>query len=96
MTGVQTCALPISKVMNEDREVLIITNEGIIIRIAARDISKLGRITTGVKLMDIDSDKDIFVATIAKVKDTNPDGTPITEIEHEGDDDIMADEKDAD
>ncbi len=85
-----------AKVMNEDREVLIITNEGIIIRIAARDISKLGRITTGVKLMDIDSDKDIFVATIAKVKDTNPDGTPITEIEHEGDDDIMADEKDAD
>ena len=85
-----------AKIMNEDREVLLITNEGIIIRIAARDISKLGRITTGVKLMDIDSDKDIFVATIAKVKDTNPDGTPITEIEHEGDDDIITDEQDAD
>lgn len=85
-----------AKIMNEDREVLLITNGGIIIRIAARDISKLGRITTGVKLMDIDSDKDIFVATIAKVKDTNPDGTPITEIEHEGDDDIMTDEQDGD
>ncbi|MDE6635156.1 MAG: DNA gyrase subunit A, partial [Lachnospiraceae bacterium] len=72
-----------AKIMNDDREVLLITNEGIIIRIAARDISRLGRITTGVKLMNIDSDKDIFVATIAKVKDTNPDGTPITEIEYE-------------
>ena len=72
-----------AKIINDDREVLLITNEGIIIRISVNDISKLGRITTGVKLMNLDSEKEVFIATIAKVKDTNPDGTPITEIEFE-------------
>ena len=81
-----------AKIINEDREILMITNEGIIIRIAVNDISKLGRITTGVKLMNVDSEKDIFVATIAKVKDTNPDGTPITDIET----DIEEDNSDSD
>ena len=72
-----------AKIIDENREILLITNEGIVIRLAVSGISKLGRITTGVKLMNVDSEKDIFVATMARVKDTNPDGSPITEIEHE-------------
>ena len=72
-----------AKIIDENREILLITNEGIVIRLAVSGISKLGRITTGVKLMNVDSEKDIFVATMTRVKDTNPDGSPITEIEHE-------------
>ena len=72
-----------AKIIDENREILLITNEGIVIRLAVSGISKLGRITTGVKLMNVDSEKDILVATMARVKDTNPDGSPITEIEHE-------------
>ena len=72
-----------AKIIDENREILLITNEGIVIRLAVSGISKLGRITTGVKLMNVNSEKDIFVATMARVKDTNPDGSPITEIEHE-------------
>ncbi len=50
----------------------MITNEGIIIRIEVRGISVLGRITSGVKLMNVDSSKDIVVASVAKVrKDTS-------------------------
>ncbi len=58
------------KAVNEENEVMLITNEGIIIRIAVRDISKLGRITSGVKLMDIDVALNIKVANLTKVRET--------------------------
>ena len=48
---------------------MIITNEGIVIRISVDDISVIGRNTSGVKLMAIDQDSDIRVASIAKVRD---------------------------
>ena len=57
-----------AKAVNDDREVLIITTEGIVIRINVNDISVLGRATSGVKLIDID-DKDIKVASITKVRE---------------------------
>ena len=61
-----------AKAVHEDQEVMLITNEGIIIRIEVRGISVLGRITSGVKLMNVDSSKDIVVASVAKVrKDTS-------------------------
>ena len=59
-----------AKVVKSDQEIMIITTEGIIIRINVEDISVLGRITSGVKLINID-DKDISVASIAKVRE-NP------------------------
>ena len=59
-----------AKAVDEENEVMLITNEGIIIRLAVSGISKLGRITSGVKLMDIDTDKDIRVASVAKVKES--------------------------
>jgi DNA gyrase subunit A len=50
---------------------MLITNEGIIIRLEVRDISVLGRVTSGVKLMNLDNTKDVVIASIAKVrKDT--------------------------
>ena len=57
-----------AKAVHEDQEVMLITNEGIIIRIEVSGISILGRITSGVKLMNLDHTKDIVVASIAKVR----------------------------
>ena len=55
------------KAINDDNEVMMITTEGIIIRIACSDISILGRITSGVKLMNLD--EKVSVASIAKVRE---------------------------
>ncbi len=57
-----------AKVVRAEQEIMIITTEGIIIRINVQDISILGRITSGVKLINID-DNDISVASIAKVRE---------------------------
>ena len=59
------------KAVNEENEVILITTEGIVIRLMVNDISILGRITLGVKLMSIDSDTDITVARLAKVRESN-------------------------
>ena len=55
------------KAVNEDNEVMMITTEGIIIRISCSDISILGRITSGVKLMNLD--ENVSIASIAKVRE---------------------------
>ena len=55
------------KAVNDEDEIMIITIGGIIIRMHVNDISVLGRITSGVKLIDLD--KDITVASIAKVRE---------------------------
>ena len=57
------------KAVNEDHEIMIITTGGIIIRLEAKNISRLGRITSGVKLINLDLDNDIVVASIAKVRE---------------------------
>ena len=59
-----------AKALDEDREIMIITTEGILIRMPVSGISVLGRNTTGVKLINLDASKDIKVASIAKVRDT--------------------------
>ena len=56
-----------AKVVKVEQEIMLITTEGIIIRINVEDISTLGRITSGVKLINMD--KDIKVASIAKVRE---------------------------
>ncbi|WP_349672290.1 DNA gyrase subunit A [Lacrimispora sp.] len=58
-----------AKLVQDDHDLLLITTEGIIIRISVNDISVIGRNTSGVKLMNIDQDSDIMVASIAKVRD---------------------------
>ena len=55
------------KAVNEENEIMLITTEGIIIRLECKDISILGRITSGVKLMNLKN--DITVASIAKVRE---------------------------
>ncbi len=56
------------KSVNEDNEIMIITNQGIVIRIGCDEISTLGRNTTGVKLINIDVESDVRVASISKVR----------------------------
>ncbi len=58
-----------SKAVKENQEIMLITTEGIIIRMNVEDISVLGRITSGVKLIEME--KDIRVASIAKVREGN-------------------------
>ena len=55
------------KAVNEENEIMLITTEGIIIRLECKDISILGRITSGVKLMNLKN--DITVASIAKERE---------------------------
>ena len=71
------------KAVNDDNEVIMITTEGIIIRIACSDISILGRITSGVKLMNLD--EKVSVASIAKVreKEDKAEGNEQEEAEEE-------------
>ena len=61
------------KAVNDDHEIMMITTEGIIIQLRMEDISTLGRITSGVKMMNVD--KDVKVAKIAKVREKVSDGT---------------------
>jgi DNA gyrase subunit A len=54
------------KAVDDTREIMLITTEGIIIQLKCADISKLGRITSGVKLINLD--EGVTVATISKVR----------------------------
>lgn len=58
-----------AKLVNEDREILLITTEGIIIRIEVSGISVVGRAASGVKLMNVDRESDTKIASIAKVRE---------------------------
>ena len=72
-----------AKAVDDTREVMLITTEGIIIRLACRDISTLGRITSGVKLINLDD--NVKVATVSKVR-KNPsdeDGNEAEEFSEE-------------
>ena len=61
------------KAVEPGTEIMLITTEGIIIRIGVDDISQLGRVTSGVKLMNLDSSKDIRIASIARVHEEETD-----------------------
>ena len=69
------------KAVNEDDEIMIINTEGIIIRTECTGISKLGRITSGVKLINLDD--NVSVASIAKVRKTEDNGEEESQNENE-------------
>lgn len=56
------------KVVNERDELVIISQKGIIIRVSVKDISRTGRSSMGVKVMNLD--KDDKVASVANVSHT--------------------------
>ncbi len=55
-----------AKSVNDENEIMMITTEGVIIRFAVSTVSCLGRVTSGVKLINMN--EDISVASIAKVR----------------------------
>ena len=55
------------KAVNDENEIMIINTEGIIIRMKVSDISILGRVTSGVKLINMED--NVTVASITKVKE---------------------------
>ena len=60
------------KAVTDEHEIMMITTEGIIIQLRMEDINLIGRITSGVKLINLD-DK-VTVAKIAKVREKVSDG----------------------
>ena len=58
------------KLTAKEREIMLITNEGVIIRMSLKDAKDIGRNTSGVKFMNIDPDSDTVIASIAKVRES--------------------------
>ncbi len=79
------------KAVNDDHEIMMITTEGIIIQLRMEDISTLGRITSGVKMINLDS--NVKVAKIAKVREKISDGNQEFENIEDAMEDIPEDEK---
>ncbi len=65
-----------AKSVNEENEIMMITNEGIVIRTGCDGISVLKRITSGVKLMNVNLESGVKVARIAKVRKTEAEENP--------------------
>ena len=63
--------------VNEDDEVMLVTDGGKILRLAARGISLIGRVTQGVKLMDAEAEER--VVSLAKVAEQTDDSEAETE-----------------
>ncbi|MBR4994038.1 MAG: DNA gyrase subunit A [Lachnospiraceae bacterium] len=59
------------KAVDDEHEIMMITNEGIIIQIGMADVRTMGRITSGVKVMNLDG--DVKIAKIAKVRQSEGD-----------------------
>ena len=57
------------KLVSEHQELMLITDRGTIIRLRVQDISEIGRVTSGVKLMGLD--KDTHIVSNAKVSEEN-------------------------
>ena len=74
------------KAVTDEHEIMMITTEGIIIQLRMEDISTLGRITSGVKMINLDS--KVKVAKIAKVREKVSDGN-----EELSDEKVMENEK---
>lgn len=76
------------KAVSDENEIMMITTEGIIIQLRMQEISTLGRITSGVKMMNLD--EGIKIAQIAKVREKISNG----EQEFDNVDDAMEDIED--
>ncbi len=62
-----------AKLVQDDHDIMMITNEGIVIRIGIDTISVIGRNTSGVKLMNLEKESDTRIVSIAKVRDDEED-----------------------
>ncbi|MBO7730416.1 MAG: DNA gyrase subunit A [Lachnospiraceae bacterium] len=63
----KTGKLAAATAVNENDQIMLITNEGIVIRMPVAGIAKIGRNTSGVKLMNVSQGEDIKVAGLARI-----------------------------
>ncbi|HMA60978.1 MAG TPA: DNA gyrase subunit A [Halanaerobiales bacterium] len=70
-----------TKVVNKEDEIIIITAEGIIIRTRVEEISKTGRNTMGVKVIDVEEDD--YVVSVGKIKPEDLEEEADEEVEKE-------------
>ena len=57
-----------AKIVTDENDVMIITTEGIIIRTSCDEISTLGRVTSGVKIINLNYDNNVKVASMTEVQ----------------------------
>ena len=79
------------KAVTDENEIMMITTEGIIIQIRMEEVSQLGRITSGVKLINLD--EGVTVAQIAKVREKVSDGNQEVDDVDEAAEEIEAEEQ---
>ena len=68
-----------AKIVTDENDIMIITTEGIIIRTSCDGISTLGRVTSGVKVINLNYDNNVKVASMTEVQkeefdDESPEG----------------------
>ena len=68
-----------AKIVTDENDIMIITTEGIIIRTSCEGISTLGRVTSGVKVINLNYDNNVKVASMTEVQkeefdDESPEG----------------------
>ena len=80
-----------AKAVNEENEIMMITTEGIIIRLQCSDISILGRITSGVKLINLSD--GVTVASFAKVREREAEAEQSKETEEKQKEEIAESEE---
>ena len=80
-----------AKAVNEENEIMMITTEGIIIRLQCSDFSILGRITSGVKLINLSD--GVTVASFAKVREREAEAEQSKETEEKQKEEISESEE---
>jgi DNA gyrase subunit A len=64
--------------VNEDQELLVITEQGKMLRTPVNQIRTIGRATQGVRLMDLEApDKVVSIALVAKTEEEVSDDVPV-------------------
>lgn len=67
------------KIVKPEQELMLITSNGIIIRMKVSDISQIGRVTSGVKLMSLES--GVKVVSVAKIREEHVEDDPEIQLE---------------
>ena len=80
------------KVVDEDDDIIMISSDGVVIRLRAADIRVMGRYAAGVRLMRL-SDEDAQVVTFTRAD--HDDEEEITQVEQISDEEAKAQEEEA-
>lgn len=79
------------KVVDDDNDIIMISSDGVVIRLRANDIRVMGRYATGVRLMKLKEDTHVVTFTRAE----HDDSAEITEVEQPSEEELKAQEQEA-